>query len=230
MSDATPSSVLGESQLYNILWVLNFSLCAINRGRVYGLAYRLDNTSEDALAALAFALLALYGSVLELLASAELGSFMISDMLLAQAMANPKTARGLVGRVYAMVDQVEAAAEACQRSMIGDPDQDILDLLANTPSIRPVSQAETEPPKSGDEMYDADGDDDDWDLTDLQWISRLPFDEAHQALRDKRASATCAWLLHGQDFGNWEDSNVCATFWLRGSRKYLTWAGSLPLQ
>lgn len=197
----------------------------INRGRVYGRAYRLDNTSEDALATLGFALLALYGSALELLASAGLGS----AAELAHAISSPKTARGFIGRLHAALDQVEAAVEACQRSKIGDLDEDILHLLTTTPSILPGSHPGTKPPGSGDEVSNSDDDEDDWDLTNFQWISPIPFDEVHSALRDKRALDTCAWLLQNQDFHTWETSDM-STFWLRGSRKYTLHGRVLPMQ
>jgi hypothetical protein len=161
----------------------------------------------------------LYRALLELLINTESKSAAMKERAIARAIAEPKTASGLIGKLYLLVDKLETEVEACQRSKLLDIDADILSLLENAPSIRPDPALDNGESQNGDGPYDGEDNDEGWNLTDLQWISPLSFEQIHKHLQEKKTPGTCEWLVSREDFGNWQNSQVSATFVLRGSRK-----------
>ncbi len=216
--DLTPHTTHEDTTaLFNRLWSLQVALRATNRGRLSGQAYIQANTPEDALAALHFALLSLYGSLLELLAITELKFGLagkVREWVMAKAIANPKAAPGVIWKLHRIVAELESAAQTCHRSIKAGVavDDRILHALENTPHIFPDLGEDDRPPRN-------DEDDEGWDLTDFSWASPLAFVEAHTAVQEKRAAGTCGWLLSRDHFGSWETSDVSSTFWLTGSCK-----------
>ena len=181
----------------------------------------MTNTPEDCVAALRFTLSSLYGTLLELLVdSMGPDKSELHEKAAARAMAHPKTASGLIGKLYALVGQLEREVEACRQGLMGDVDEDILRLLQSVPQVFPDVGEEESPAETEEELSDADDGVDGWDLTDFRWVSPLPFDETQTNLRARRASGTCEWLLSHEDFGTWAASDVSATFFLTGSCKY----------
>ena len=133
----------------------------------------------------------------------------------ARAIANPKRGSGLIRELHGRVEQLDSEAQACKQSKLGDADSHVLRILEDVPHILPDVNSE-------EELSESDEDSDDWNLTDLRWISSpLPLGEIHTSLRGRRVSGTCEWLLSREDFGSWETSGVSAVFSLTGSCKYL---------
>ncbi|KAI0514341.1 ankyrin repeat-containing domain protein [Xylaria bambusicola] len=50
----------------------------------------------------------------------------------------------------------------------------------------------------------------------LEWISRIPYGQHHNRVKDARTSDTCEWLLSHKWFRQWENSNVSTILWLQG--------------
>jgi len=186
----------------------------------------VKNTPEDAVAALHFTLSSLYGTLLKLLAdSVDPDKSELHEEATARAIARPKTAPGLIGRLYSLVGQLESEVETCRQAKMGTVDENVLLLLEDLPPVFPiVAEAEAgSTAQSEDELSDADGDGDGDgdgpDLTDFAWIPPLPFDEVHARIRERRVPGTCERLLSREDFNSWVDSIVPATFLLTGSCK-----------
>jgi len=182
----------------------------------------VKNTPEDAVAALHFTLSSLYGTLLELLVdSVDPNKTELHEQATARVIAHPETAPGLIGRLYALVGQLESEVEACRQAKVGTVDENVLVLLEGLPPVFPIvaEAEESSTAQSEGELSDADGDGDGADLTDFAWVSPLPFDEVHARIRERRVPGTCERLLSREDFGSWVASNVPATFLLTGSCK-----------
>ncbi|KAI0966492.1 hypothetical protein F4678DRAFT_449592 [Xylaria arbuscula] len=51
----------------------------------------------------------------------------------------------------------------------------------------------------------------------LEWISRIPYGEHHERMKDARTSGTCEWLLRHNKFRRWEAFSLSTVLWLQGS-------------
>ncbi|KXX82513.1 Serine/threonine-protein phosphatase 6 regulatory ankyrin repeat subunit B [Madurella mycetomatis] len=219
LSDASSLSTYHGVKRSNALWALQFAFRAINRGRLYGLAYKLENTSEESFATLRFAQLNLYGALLELLVIAKTKNPEPKEKEIARAIANPKMTAGFIAKLYALTDQLESEVQSCRQGRIAEVDPEVLRLLEDTPPIRldPTAQDSLLPVTSEEQSDTGDEDEEEWDLMDLEWMSSLPYDKTHKGFRERRAADTCEWLLNREDFSEWVTSDRPAIFWLRGS-------------
>ncbi|GAB1321063.1 hypothetical protein MFIFM68171_11273 [Madurella fahalii] len=219
LSDASALSAYDEIKRSNALWALRFAFRAINRGRLFGLAYTLENTSEEVFAALRFALLNLYGALLELLVIVKTKNPEPKEKEIARAIAKPKMTAGFIAKLYALIDQLELEVESCKRGRIAEVDPEVLQLLEDMPPVWLDATAQDNPLLgTGEEQSESEDDDEEgWDLMDLEWMSSHPYDKVHEGLRQKRTPDTCKWLLNREDFSSWVNSDRSAIFWLRGS-------------
>ncbi|KAI1314158.1 hypothetical protein F5Y03DRAFT_389634 [Xylaria venustula] len=51
----------------------------------------------------------------------------------------------------------------------------------------------------------------------LEWISRIPYGEHHERVKEARTRDTCEWLLRHDRFRKWEASSFSTVLWLQGS-------------
>ncbi|KAK3339887.1 hypothetical protein B0T25DRAFT_512128 [Lasiosphaeria hispida] len=191
-----------------ILWVLDLALRAVNRGRLLGLTYTLENTPEEAYAGLRFAMLKFYAAVLEILRVSVLSGHFDNTSDISQAMVNPKHARGAVRILFRLSDNVDDAVHECAEMQTGTVDPEIVSLLEDLPLIHQ---------KDGEQDdYEDYVEDEDEQLDRLEWVSP-DYSEHHENLRAAQTPNTCEWVLQHEVFRIWEQSGQSAVLWLRGS-------------
>lgn len=205
----------------NLFWSLRLTLHAVNRGRLYGLAYVLSNTPEDEYAALLFTLQDLYRGLLELLVSASASSSASTSSLslnIARVVSNPSTASGIIRKLYDLVQRLDEVVVRCEEKKVGSVDPEVVRSLEDTPRVRfetlspsgnsgEISSAETEKNEVDDEK----------DMELLDWLSTLPYARHHRNTQRKRVDGTCNWLIQRTEFESWLQGSQSACLWLRGS-------------
>lgn len=203
---------------------MHFVLRAVSRGRLYGLAYTLADTPEEAFAGLRFALHNLYAAMLELLIHTGMKNSPSRDRETARAIANPTNAKGIIGRLHNLANQVEDAALNCEKMRTEAVDFDISTMLEESPRIRlePPPQDVRREGSAGEPGDNDDSDDDyyydeDEDMDRLDWLSSLPYSKHHDKVKRRRTRGTCDWLLQRVEFNNWQDGPQSASLWLQGS-------------
>ena len=51
----------------------------------------------------------------------------------------------------------------------------------------------------------------------LNWISKVPYEDAHINKARKREKNTCGWLRKKEDFLSWMNSPSCRVLWVHGN-------------
>ncbi|KAK0704346.1 hypothetical protein B0H67DRAFT_348118 [Lasiosphaeris hirsuta] len=205
-----PGTLPDKQEAGLILWVLDLALRAVNRGRILGLAYTLENTPEEAYVGLRFALLKLYTAVLEAMKLISVSSWRARNTPdIGRAMANSNLATGPIRMLFRSSKDVDDAVRECAERLTGTVDPETVALLEDLPLIHQI-----------DDDQDDDMDyfeDEDEQLDRLEWISPPTHSDHHENYNTERTTNTCEWLLQHEAFRAWERSSQSAILWLRGS-------------
>lgn len=193
---------------------LHVVLRAINRGRIYGLVYTIDNTAEEAIAELRFVVLRLYTTLLEVLAQVVSG---IHDW--GPALFTHDMEMATMGKLRVLSNELEKAAQNCEKNLTRQLDQEFVTLLRETPHFCEEDVPALSPAKNDEGDNQDEDENEDERLARLDWISDLEYHGFQERLRAARTPGTCEWLLEHNSFASWVMSDENAIFLLEGSCK-----------
>ncbi|KAK5655319.1 hypothetical protein OQA88_5886 [Cercophora sp. LCS_1] len=207
-------------------WLLQFVLRSMNFGRIYGQAYTINASSEDAFAALRFSIQDLYANILELLAQMATQTTENEARKLSREIRHPSLATGVVQKLRVILIKLEADVIKCKRAQTGVFDEYTRRQLDNTPLLTLHFQPShfSVPPTDADTTND-NTENENRDNELLDWLSSLPYRRYHQKIRKARVANTCDWLIEHDAFKRWTGDNR-SILWLYGSfgtgKTYLT--------
>ncbi|KAK1762907.1 hypothetical protein QBC33DRAFT_460474 [Phialemonium atrogriseum] len=191
---------------------------AVNRGQVYELVYKPENTLELALQHLRDALVGLYAASLELLANS---SKLLSQNTAAQtihAILHPGGTESLFKKLDDLETQLGRDVQACQSAWSAAADKRLTGLLHGLDA--PITRIDD---GVGTLLEIVD-----WNEQKdiLEWISLVPYRKHHDEVKMLRTRNTCEWLLGDDKFREWEKTSLSVILWLQGSpgagKTYLT--------
>lgn len=183
---------------------------AVNRGQVYELVYKPENTPKPALQQLQDALVDLYAASLELLANS---SKLLSQNTAAQtihAILHPGGTESLFKKLDDLETQLGRDVQACQSAWTAAADKRLTDLLRGLDA--PLTRIDE---GVGTLLEIVDGKE---QIEILEWISPVKYRKHHDEVNVFRTRDTCKWLLAHDQFHEWEKTSSSVILWLQGSR------------
>jgi ankyrin repeat domain-containing protein 50 len=183
----------------------------ISRGQIFELVFSREPMDKPALDNLQSTLVELYSAALMLLADVSSLFSQNTAMRFLHAVTHPGKSDGLLSTLSELEDQLQRDAQLSEVVRGAKADSRLKEL------VQGLDTAMNRADKKLDSLLDMVGEAELERI--LGWVSTIPVGSYHKAIRERRTSNTCDWLLQHEEFEMWKATKGISLLWLRGSRK-----------